>query len=252
MIRLFRKIRVKLLIENKFAKYIIYAVGEVLIVIIGILFAIQINHWNQQRLDEIKINRLLLEIQNNLPDEIESAKRGIEFYNYKDTLITRVIERKVKREEFNSEPISWAYTHQSPQYATASYWGEYSLNKNAYNNLVQMSDKIPEKYSVLFSNVTYLYENTNDLVHEREKKLLENYYAFQNYFRDNKNFMSDTWAAKPLDDEAIDFFMNDPIYLNWIYVLQHYFEYHQGSLVKFVKVATEVNNKIDELNLKDD
>ena len=74
MIRLFRTIRVKLLTKNKLSKYLLYAIGEVLIVIIGILFAIQINHWNQQRLDEIKINRLLLEIQNNLIDEIESAK----------------------------------------------------------------------------------------------------------------------------------------------------------------------------------
>jgi hypothetical protein len=242
---------VNLLSENKRAKYLIYAIGEVLIVIIGILIAIQIDNWNQQRQAEIKINHLLLEILNNLDDEIESAKRGIEFYNYKDTLITRVIERKVKREEFNSEPLSATYENQHPQYATFAYAGGYSLNKNAYNNLVQISDRIPKKYSVLYSNVTYLYEDINDLVREREKKLLDNYYPCQNYLRDNKYFMSDLWAAKPLDDEAIDFFMYDPIYLNWVYVLQHYYEYHQRSFRAFVDVATEVKNQIEELKLKD-
>ena len=60
------------------------------------------------------------------------------------------------------------------------------------------------------------------------------------------------WAAKPLDDEAIDYFMNDPIYLNWIYVLQHYFINHQRSLVKFVDVATEVRNQIQELKLSEE
>ena len=47
----------KLLTENKFTRYFIYAIGEVIIVIIGILIAIQINNWNQQRLAEIKIIR---------------------------------------------------------------------------------------------------------------------------------------------------------------------------------------------------
>ena len=169
MIRLFRKTRIKMLNENKLARYFIYAIGEVIIVIIGILFAIQINHWNQQRLDEIKINRLLLEIQNNLKDEIETASDGVEYYNYKDALLTRIMERKVKREEFNAEPISVYGLHQSPQYATGGYWAEYSLNKNAYNNLVQISDRIPEKYGDLYSDITNLYEDTDDLVRVREK-----------------------------------------------------------------------------------
>ena len=249
MIRFFRKIRIKLLPENKLAKYFIYALGEVLITVIGIMIAIQINNWNQQRLAEIKINRLLLEIQDNLANEIENARGGIEFYNFKDTLLARIKEGKVTREEFKSTPILYG-RNQSPQYATASYWARYSLNKNAYNNLVQISDRIPPKYTSLFRDVTNLYENINDLVNEREKKLLDNYYPCQDYIRDNKEFMSDLWAQKPLDDEVIDYFMNDPIYMNWIYVLDHYYEYHQLSIISFINAATEVKNQISELDLE--
>jgi len=43
MIKFFRKIRQKLLIENKFSKYILYAIGEIILVVIGILIALQIN-----------------------------------------------------------------------------------------------------------------------------------------------------------------------------------------------------------------
>jgi hypothetical protein len=49
MIKLFRKIRQKMLSENKFRKYITYAVGEVILVVIGILIAVSINNWNQER-----------------------------------------------------------------------------------------------------------------------------------------------------------------------------------------------------------
>ena len=49
MIKFFRKIRQKLLSENRFSKYMIYAVGEIILVVIGILIALSINNWNEQR-----------------------------------------------------------------------------------------------------------------------------------------------------------------------------------------------------------
>ena len=52
MIKFFRKIRQQLLIDNKFTKYLIYAIGEIILVVIGILIALQINNNN-----EIKKNR---------------------------------------------------------------------------------------------------------------------------------------------------------------------------------------------------
>jgi hypothetical protein len=47
MIKFFRKIRQKMLIENKFSKYLIYAIGEIVLVVIGILIALSINSWNE-------------------------------------------------------------------------------------------------------------------------------------------------------------------------------------------------------------
>jgi hypothetical protein len=49
MIKFFRRIRQQLLSENKFSKYLLYAVGEIILVVIGILIALQINNWNDQR-----------------------------------------------------------------------------------------------------------------------------------------------------------------------------------------------------------
>jgi hypothetical protein len=48
MVKFFRKIRQKLLSENKFSKYFIYAIGEIVLVVIGILIALQINNWNEE------------------------------------------------------------------------------------------------------------------------------------------------------------------------------------------------------------
>ncbi len=45
--KIFRKIRQKLLTEKKFSKYLIYAIGEIVLVVIGILIAVSINNWKQ-------------------------------------------------------------------------------------------------------------------------------------------------------------------------------------------------------------
>ena len=50
--KIFRKIRQKLLTENKFSKYLIYALGEIVLVVIGILIALQINNWNQSKQEQ--------------------------------------------------------------------------------------------------------------------------------------------------------------------------------------------------------
>jgi sensor domain CHASE-containing protein len=55
MIKFFRKIRQKMLTESKFSKYLLYAIGEIVLVVIGILIALQINNWNEnKKLEELK------------------------------------------------------------------------------------------------------------------------------------------------------------------------------------------------------
>jgi hypothetical protein len=51
MIKLFRNIRKNLLNEGKTTKYFKYAIGEIILVVIGILIALSINNWNKQNED---------------------------------------------------------------------------------------------------------------------------------------------------------------------------------------------------------
>jgi len=51
MIKLFRKIRYDLMEKNKTAKYLKYAIGEIILVMIGILLALQVSNWNNQSTD---------------------------------------------------------------------------------------------------------------------------------------------------------------------------------------------------------
>jgi hypothetical protein len=71
MIKFFRKIRQKLISENKFSKYLIYAIGEIILVVIGILIALQVNNWNQNKNSE---NKTLISLS-SLAEELNSNKK---------------------------------------------------------------------------------------------------------------------------------------------------------------------------------
>ena len=63
MIRFFRKIRQDLLSDNKFSKYFIYAIGEIVLVMIGILLALQVNTWNKQKNDHKEEKQILTQLK---------------------------------------------------------------------------------------------------------------------------------------------------------------------------------------------
>lgn len=70
MIHFFRRIRQQLLNENKRSKYLKYAIGEVILVMIGILLALQVNSWNQGRINKIEEQKILF----NLHEEFSKNK----------------------------------------------------------------------------------------------------------------------------------------------------------------------------------
>ena len=70
MLKFFRKIRQNLFIEGKTGRYFKYALGEIVLVVIGILIALQINNWNEERKqankEQIVLNQLLSDFEANL------------------------------------------------------------------------------------------------------------------------------------------------------------------------------------------
>jgi hypothetical protein len=81
MIKFFRQIRQQLLTENKFSKYLIYAIGEIVLVVIGILIALQINNWNEDRKSEAKKQDYYVQLLDDLNSDIISAQNTIEEFS---------------------------------------------------------------------------------------------------------------------------------------------------------------------------
>lgn len=82
MIKFFRKIRYNLMETGKTSKYLKYAIGEIVLVVIGILIALQVNNWNEQRKENKELTqyklRLIRQFQKD-SSNLSSFNKGYEF-----------------------------------------------------------------------------------------------------------------------------------------------------------------------------
>jgi len=86
MIRIFKRIKESLLNESKFRSYLLYAIGEIILIVIGILIAVEINNWNESNKSNEDIKNVLSLIKDNLRGdkaELElNLKLGKKFVSY--------------------------------------------------------------------------------------------------------------------------------------------------------------------------
>ena len=78
MLHFFRKIRRDLLANSQFFKYLKYAIGEIILVVLGILIALQINNWNVEKENREEFDNVLVEIENELIKNIQVTKNSLE------------------------------------------------------------------------------------------------------------------------------------------------------------------------------
>jgi hypothetical protein len=164
MIKFFRKIRQKMLTENKFSKYLIYAIGEIILVVIGILIALSINNWNEERkeslIEQNYLRRLLVDLENDYKTLTFSKGLSSERIN-QVKILTNVIKNQSLSNENSTQII------ESIEKVT---WRSYlPLSKIVYNELLNSG-----KMSLIQS--------------EELRDLLSNYYVDADHWEMILNF----------------------------------------------------------------
>jgi hypothetical protein len=92
MARIFNSIRQRLLKENRLTRYLVYAIGEILLVVIGILIALQINTWNEQRKQKAQEVKLLENFKTTLQGDTAQFSYYIEEFGTIENSINILIE----------------------------------------------------------------------------------------------------------------------------------------------------------------
>ena len=171
MIKFFRKIRQNLLSEGKTTKYFKYAIGEIILVVIGILIALQINNWNENRQKRSLEGDYLTEIKENLVRDTVNINSVMQFQiqkidSIKETLILfkqaendlpyfASLEQKlpVLASHYDFEPVKTAFdnmvssekisliSNKKLRAELSSYYSEYSYKKLSQERLLGLTRK---------------------------------------------------------------------------------------------------------------
>lgn len=156
MINFFKRFRQQLLSENKFSKYFIYAIGEIILVVIGILIALQINNWNENRKDNIKETAILKELNKDFNNNLQ------QFKNIK-SVHTNSLKSAIQFKKYINHP-----------------------------NLLEVKDSIAKYYFSAFNGVSYNPSNgvVESLISSGDYQLIKND-TLRNYLISWKDVLED-------------------------------------------------------------
>lgn len=238
MIKFFRKIRYDLMKQNKTSKYLKYAIGEILLVMIGILLALQVGTWNEERKQQETLNAIYLITKEDLIDDLAVIDTFIkEFEEIRSPAFKAVLTTNPTKED-------WL---KNPQYTTVmGGFEDFAIHQRGFELLKRQSNLSKKMDENLTSKINSFY---NKHIIEIDVALLE----FSNEFTSNieyyKNY--DWFSSYILDnnlDGPSDFFPNNPIAKNNITWYHLVYSIYVSELKNFSNNAKELIILIDKHN----
>jgi len=148
MIKFFRKIRKTLADDNKPLKYLRYAIGEIVLVVIGILIALQINNWHnnnvEKRVEKEILNEILVNLETDI-ENIEIKKKENDLYLKHNQLVLDHLKNKTPLTDSLKHYYSYLYGFGNFQPMTVAYEDLKSRGLNIIKNKT-LRKKIAELY----------------------------------------------------------------------------------------------------------
>jgi len=163
MIHFFRKTRKQLFTENRFTKYLFYAIGEIFLVVIGILIALQINNWNNLRIERLEEKKSYLNIKRQIQDDRKELADVKAFNNYFSATYKHA--NKIIRKQDYSKSDSLALIAMGlSQYSDFNSSGTiYQTLVNSGNLKLLKNDEITSLIQKL--ETTYIFANKLESIH---------------------------------------------------------------------------------------
>lgn len=175
MFTLFRRLRRNLLSTDRYAKYLLYALGEILLVVIGILLALQINNWNEERVLKKKERLYLKEIRQNLIDDLGDTRYILQFNKHKDSVIENCLQNIL-----NTESNREAMIGISRNMPVLAEYNVLTQNRVAFDNMLSAqnidlitSDTLRTALSSYYSERNLL-EGTQERVKDLTRNFVDN------------------------------------------------------------------------------
>ncbi len=224
--------------DNRPLKYMRYAIGEIALVVIGILIALQINTWNEQRKSQIQFDLLLKKVQKELLVNIGKCKNVIEHWSSKDSLYYNVHNKKVTYDNY--------YNDRGHLFFLIGVYENAKTINDDFKNLIEFNMSLNSDQDSIVNSLKRLNDDQKVNLDRDDKKMAQLVEDFFEKSADQIPLFSRI-EDRPLNNELINYFLNDPFYLNQVYVSSVYgFQNHLRSAEGYASKAIEIHDMISE------
>ena len=233
---IFNKQRDKLIGDKRTLKYFTYAIGEIIIVTIGIFIAIQFNNWNENRKTSIKVDRIFKEIGTNLKNNQEKLKPLIEWYIERDSMIQLVKTKSLNFDDYNKN---------EELLILINIYRQIQIEKSGFLKLNDYREDIQPSYNSILPKLEKLYGEFVPMT-ERYALVMENF----NHRMHERWALKYNWFSEPRDlsnkKERIEHFLNSTEYQNDVRLYSMYSKDNYVLGLSYVNQLSEIILK--ELN----
>jgi uncharacterized protein DUF6090 len=204
MIKFFRKIRQNMIKENKVFKYVLYAVGEIVLVVIGILIALTINNNNEANKKRATELHYLTNIKNDLNLTIASLDE------YINTREAQIASAKIVLAHHYGKPIT-NYTAFNMHCISIYIWSRYNPSDNTFQELVNSgnlalisNDALKNLLLNLQSEYKALRDGEDHFRYDAEQLLYKPVYSKLDMDPTTQNFMYQVTGGQEGEDVFLD------------------------------------------------
>ena len=201
MLKFFRKARVNMIKDKKVSRYLAYAIGEIILVMVGILLALQVNNWNEKRKIKKTLNYTLRIISADLAIDTTAAAGVIEFYENNQENSKKVLLGKFTKDNYQNclQCFNLVTIYQPFNIQTKGI----NLLKNIIDSESEQVDSLITDLSKFYSVFTPLLEKSNNRM---ENTVMDNFKVLQ-----DKSWFIDMAQAN-FTPEVIDYFTSSEDY----------------------------------------
>ncbi len=196
MINFFRKTRKKMADDNRPLKYMRYAIGEIVLVVVGILIALQINAWKEERKSKHLEYVTLSELKKNIDADV------VEMSNVSELLNKRLASQKIILHSISNNNIY--HDSLNSHFGHAIIYDKIAFHTGAYESLKSSGIQLINDETLRFEISNYYDFYIKDM-EEGFTEIRDDFYNYMlGYLRhDFKYYYSDSRTAEPRDFEAL-------------------------------------------------
>ncbi len=234
MLKFFKRIRKNLLKQGNLKSYLFYSIGEILLVMIGILLALQVNNWNEKRQEKKLEVKLLQGLMSDLNGSINDMSRTLRT----DSIMITSGEQLIQILEDDTS----TYRESMDQlFGWVEVWSPFEPRMMTYENLSSIGYSIISN-ETLQSNIIYLFDNVYATQRTGAATLISAYPKQLDMIFKHLRTGKDIVHKKPNDFEKIK---KDEEYLNYLsYMVEArktFVTYSKNTLEQMIKVKNQID-----------